>query len=347
MINCAVIGLGNMGKHHARVYSELNSCNLVAVAEIDCLHGKTISNRYNCHFYKNFRNMIENETIDAVSIAVPTHLHEEVALFCINKGKHVLLEKPIASTLAEAYRICNAAQDKEFILQVGHIEHFNPAVLKLIEMLDQDILGQLLTIVVRRVGITPPQITDSNVIIDLAIHDIELCNFLTNKLPEKVYCRAGTGILTDREDFADIFLEYNGVNVLIQSNWITPVKIRQMHLTGTKGYAELDFIEQKLSIAETVVEHDYDDFGTFVIKLGQSKMMDIPVIRDEPLKLEIKHFLSCITNKEKPHIDGKSAIDALRVALKAWRVSLNRGIEQKKSDLDLRLKQEGKGINSN
>lgn len=340
MINCAVIGLGNMGKHHARVYSQLNSCNFVAVSEINSLRGKTISNKYDCHFYKDFKNMVENEAIDAVSIAVPTHLHKEVALFCINKGKHVLLEKPIAATLAEADKICNAAHDKELILQIGHIEHFNPAVLKLIEMLDQDILGELLTIVVRRVGITPPQIKDSNVIIDLAIHDIELCNFLTNKLPKEVYCRAGTGILPDREDFADIFLDYDGVNVLIQSNWITPVKIRQMHLTGTKGYAELDFIEQKLSIAETVVEHDYDDFGTFVVKLGQSKMLDIPVVRDEPLKLEIKHFLNCITKEETPHIDGKSAIDALWVALKAWRVSMNRGVEKK--DIDFRLKQEGK-----
>jgi predicted dehydrogenase len=139
-----------------------------------------------------------------------------------------------------------------------------------------------------------------------------------------VYCRAGTGILPDREDFADIFLEYNGVNVLIQSNWITPVKIRQMHLTGTKGYAELDFIEQKLSIAETVVEHDYDDFGAFIVKLGQSNMLDIPVVRDEPLKLEIKHFLNCIAKEQKPYIDGKRAIDALKVALKACRNSMNK-----------------------
>jgi len=322
MPNCAVIGLGNMGKHHARVYSELPSSNLVAVADIDNHRGRQIAKKLNCHFYANFQDMIEREAIDAVSVAVPTSMHQEVALFCINRGIHLLLEKPIASTLAEAINIRNSAQSKGLILQVGHIEHFNPAVLKLIEILKQNILGELLTIVVRRVGITPPQIRDSNVIIDLAIHDIELCNFLTNKLPEKVYCRAGTGLLPDREDFADIFLEYDGVNVLIQSNWITPVKIRQMHLTGTKGYVELDFIEQKLSLAETVVERDYDDFGTFVVKLGQSQMIDIPVVRNEPLKLEIEHFLECIANQKAPHIDGNRAIDALRVALEAWDVSL-------------------------
>jgi UDP-N-acetylglucosamine 3-dehydrogenase len=235
----------------------------------------------------------------------------------------LLLEKPIAATLKEAENISNAAQNKGVILQIGHIEHFNPAVLKLIEILQNGVLGRLLTIVVRRVGITPPQIRDANVIIDLAIHDIELCNFLINRLPEKIYCRAGTGILEDREDYADIFLSYDGVNVLIQSNWITPVKIRQMHLTGTKGYAELDFIEQKLSLAETVVERDYDDFGTFVVKLGQSQRLDIPIERHEPLKLEIEHFLECIANNEKPYIDGRSAIDALRVALEAWNVSSN------------------------
>jgi UDP-N-acetylglucosamine 3-dehydrogenase len=323
MINCAVIGLGNMGKHHARVYGQLELANLVGVADIDPQRGEQIGNRFHCNSYTDFRNMIENEYIDAVSIAVPTSMHQEVAIFCIERGIHLLLEKPIAATLKEAENISNAAQNKGVILQIGHIEHFNPAVLKLIEILQNGVLGQLLTIVVRRVGITPPQIRDANVIIDLAIHDIELCNFLINRLPEKIYCRAGTGILEDREDYADIFLSYDGVNVLIQSNWITPVKIRQMHLTGTKGYAELDFIEQKLSLAETVVERDYDDFGTFVVKLGQSQRLEVPIERHEPLKLEIEHFLKCIENNEKPYIYGRSAIDALRVALEAWNVSSN------------------------
>ncbi len=323
MINCAVIGLGNMGKHHARVYSQLISANLVGVADIDPTRGEQLSKKLDCNWYTDFRNMIENEIIDAVSIAVPTSMHQEVAIFCIERGIHLLLEKPIAAILTEAVNISKAAQDKGVILQVGHIEHFNPAVLKLIEILKDNVLGKLLTIVVRRVGITPPQIRDANVIIDLAIHDIELCNFLINKLPEKIYCRAGTGILPDREDYADIFLGYDGVNVLIQSNWITPVKIRQMHLTGTKGYAELDFIEQKLSLAKTVVERDYDDFGTFVVKFGQSQRLDIPIERHEPLKLEIEHFLKCIASNEKPYVDGRSAIDALRVALKAWNVSSN------------------------
>jgi UDP-N-acetylglucosamine 3-dehydrogenase len=326
MIKCAVIGLGNMGKHHARIYSQLLSSKLVAVADVDPFCGKAISERFKCRFYRDFKDMIKSEDIDAVSIAVPTSMHKEIALYCIQRGIHILLEKPIAATLDEAMAIHKAADAKGVILQVGHIEHFNPAVLKLIEILNQGILGQLLTIVVRRVGIAPPQIKDSNVIIDLAIHDIELCNFLTNKLPEKVYCRAGTGILPDREDFADFFLEYDGVNVLIQSNWVTPVKIRQMQLTGTKGYAELDFIEQRLSVAETVVESNYDDFGTFIFKLGQSQMLDVPVLREEPLKLEIEHFLDCITKMRIPHIDGKRAIDALRVALQAWDTSSNKRV---------------------
>jgi UDP-N-acetylglucosamine 3-dehydrogenase len=298
----------------------------VAVADVDPFCAKSISERYECRFYIDFKKMLKNEDIDAISIAVPTFMHKEVALYCIKRGIHILLEKPIASTLDEALDIYYAAEDERVILQVGHIEHFNPAVLKLIEIMNQGILGQLLTIVVRRVGITPPQIKDSNVIIDLAIHDIELCNFLTKKLPEKVYCRAGTSFLPDREDFADFFLEYDGVNVLIQSNWVTPVKIRQMQLTGTKGYAELDFIEQKLSVAETVVESNYDDFGSFIVKLGQSQMIDIPVSREEPLKLEIEHFIYCIKKTKRPQIDGKRAIDALKVALKAWESTSNKRI---------------------
>jgi UDP-N-acetylglucosamine 3-dehydrogenase len=126
MINCAVIGLGNMGKHHARVYGQLELANLVGVADIDPQRGEQIGNRFHCNSYTDFRNMIENEYIDAVSIAVPTSMHQEVAIFCIERGIHLLLEKPIAATLKEAENISNAAQNKGVILQIGHIEHFNP-----------------------------------------------------------------------------------------------------------------------------------------------------------------------------------------------------------------------------
>ncbi|MBW2370107.1 MAG: Gfo/Idh/MocA family oxidoreductase [Deltaproteobacteria bacterium] len=323
MTNCAVIGLGNMGKHHARIYNETAASNLVAVADINPATGQAIADRFGCRFYADYRTMIQNESIDAVSIAVPTSKHEEVATRCARNGLNVLLEKPIAADLTEAVNISESARLHDVILQVGHIEHFNPAVIKLKEILNQEKLGDLLTIVVRRVGIAPPQIQDANVIIDLAIHDIDLCNYLLDGLPDKVYCRAGNGILSDREDYADIFMEYRNVNVLIQSNWITPVKIRQMHLTGTKGYADLDFIEQKLYLAETIVEHDYDSFGSFVVKLGQSNRLEIPIENDEPLKLEIEHFLDCVRNRTTPQIDGKRATDALRVALDAWQVSQN------------------------
>jgi len=300
---------------------ELDKSRLVAVSDVDPAIGCKIADTFDCRFYHNYSDMLESEALDAVSIAVPTSMHEMVSSDFIRAGIHVLLEKPIAPGLEEARRICDCAEEHRVVLQVGHIEHFNPAVLKLMDLLRNQMLGELLTVVVRRVGITPPQIKDANVIVDLAIHDIELCNFIINKLPQRIYCRAGAGILPDREDYADIFLEYNGVNVLIQSNWITPVKIRQMHLTGTKGYAELDFIEQKLSLAETIVERDYDDFGTFVIKLGQSQMKPVAVVRDEPLKLEIEHFLGCIAHKTRPVTDGQGAIDALRIALKAWEIS--------------------------
>lgn len=322
MINTAVIGLGNMGKHHARVYNQLEESHLVAVADINPSIGRQMAERFGCRFYEDYRQMLSEETIEAVSVAVPTTLHEAVSIHCLEKGLHVLVEKPIADTIESAENITRCAEAKRLVLQVGHIEHFNPAVVKLKEILKQDALGKLLSILVRRVGIAPPQIKDANVIVDLAIHDIELCNFLTEQMPEHVYCRAGAGILADREDYADIFLEYNGVNAMIQANWITPVKIRQMHLTGTRGYAELDFIEQQLFLAETVLEQEFDDFGTFVTKFSQSNKTEIPVTKTEPLKLEIAHFLNCVTQKQKPDIDGRRATEALSIALKAWQESL-------------------------
>ncbi|HID95233.1 MAG TPA: Gfo/Idh/MocA family oxidoreductase [Candidatus Latescibacteria bacterium] len=318
-VNVAVIGIGNMGRHHARVYSELEDANLVAVSDLNSQVGEQIASRYGVGFYHDYRKMIERDDIDAVSIAVPTSLHTGVALACIETRKSILIEKPIADSLEDACTIVEEAGKKGVIVAVGHIERFNPAVLRLKEVIEQGRLNSVTLVIARRVGMFPPQVKDANVIIDLAVHDIDVCNFLLGKRPGKVYARAGKALNSKRADFASIFLDYDGTDVLVQANWITPVKIRELNVTGTRGYAELNYITQKLKVYESNYERGFDFFGDFVVKFGAPDVQEIDVMREEPLKVELGHFISCVRQNTTPLVSGKEGIEALEIALAAVR----------------------------
>lgn len=316
MTNVAVIGLGNMGKHHARVYSELEKVNLIAISDINEEEGE-VANKYDCRFYKDYREMLKREHIDAVSIAVPTKLHERVAVDCIHAKKHVLVEKPLANTLEDAEKMISVAKEQGVRLMVGHIERFNPAVKKLKEIIDQNRFGTLTSIIARRVGIFPPQIKDANVVLDLAVHDIDIFNYLLEKKPSEIYAKGGKVLDEDREDHAMILLKYGETNCFVQVNWITPVKIRNLSVTGVKGYAELNYITQDLKIYESVYEKTFDTFGDFVIKFGTPKEIKVDVKKVEPLKVELRHFIRCVENNEEPLVSGEDGLLTLKISLKA------------------------------
>jgi UDP-N-acetylglucosamine 3-dehydrogenase len=315
MLNVGVIGIGNMGKHHARVYSEVGA-NLLAISDVNEEIGKETAARLKCKFYKDYNEMLNNENLDAVSIVVPNYLHKEVALACINKGVDVLIEKPIANTIEDAKEIISAAEKANVKVAVGHIERFNPAVLKLKDMLREGWLGKIVSIVVRRVGLYPSQLKDANVVTDLAIHDIDVLNFLLGKCPKEVlFSRAGLALNSKREDFADMMLNFDPELAFIQVNWLTPVKIRNMCITGTNGYAELNYATQELTLFETNLERTFDNFGEFMIKFGASDAKQVPITKDEPLKLEIKSFIDSVENNKKCFVTGEDGLRALKVAL--------------------------------
>lgn len=312
MLNVAVIGVGNMGKHHARVYSEI--ANLVAVCDLNETLGKGIARRFKCKFYPDYRKMFAEEKIDAVSIAVPTIYHKKVALDCIESGKHILIEKPISNNLEDAKEIVEAAKRKNVKMAVGHIERFNPAVQKLKEMIKNKELGKITTIVARRVGVCPPQIRDASVVIDTAVHDIDVFRFLLEEEPTKIYALSGRAILRQRDDYADILLKYDGTDAFIQVNWITPVKIRNLAVTGTKGYAELNYITQELILHKSNYRR-IDDFSD-VVKFGTPRDVKVNVKNEEPLKNELKNFLEAVENKREPLVNGREGLKTLEVALK-------------------------------
>lgn len=316
MVNVAVIGIGNMGANHVRVYSELEGVNLVAISDIN-ENERKIAEKFGCEFYKDYRDMLEREEIDALSIAVPTKLHKKIALDCIQNGKDVLIEKPIADTVKNAEAIISAATKKGVILTVGHIERFNPAVQKLKKIISQKKLGEITSIIARRVGIFPPQVKDANVVLDLAVHDIDVFNYLLQQNPSRIYANAGSALDERREDHAFIVIEYDTARCFIQENWITPVKIRNLAVTGTRGYAELNYITQELNVYESVYEKTYDSYGDFVVKFGTPKKKIVEIEKAEPLKVEIMYFIECIVKKRDPFVSGEDGLLALKLSLKA------------------------------
>lgn len=314
MLNVAVIGVGNMGKHHARVYSEIDSAKLVAICDLDGKKAKDIAKRFGCKFYTDYNRMFAEEKIDAVSIAVPTIYHKKVSLDCIAQGKHVLVEKPISNNLEDARQMVKAAKKMNVRLAVGHIERFNPAVQKLREMIKNKDLGKITTIVARRVGVCPPQIKDANVIVDTAVHDIDVFSFLLEKEPTKVYALSGRAIIKQRDDYADIMLKYDGTNAFIQVNWITPVKLRKLAVTGTEGYAELNYITQELVIYKSSYRR-IDDFSD-VVKFGTPRQVRVSVRNEEPLKNELKSFIESVEKNREPLVSGSDGLKTLEIALK-------------------------------
>lgn len=317
MIKVAVIGVGQMGKNHARVYSQLKGVKLIAVSDLNEKAGKEVAEKCKCNFYSDYNEMLRMEKLNAISVVVPTAQHKEVALDVINAGVNLLVEKPLAFDIEEARQIINAADKKGVKLMVGHVERFNPAVQKLKQIIASGKLGDITSIVARRVGLFPPRIRDANVVIDLAVHDIDICNYLLNKEPKEIFAKAGKALTNKREDYADIFLKYDDINALIQVNWITPVKIRTLAVTGTKGYAELNYITQELRLYESIYEK-FIDGETFeqLVKFTTPKIRTIKINKKEPLKEELRVFLECIRKRKNCPVGGKEGLSTLKIAQK-------------------------------
>ena len=295
MIKVGVVGVGMMGQHHARVYSELN-CELVGVADKNLEQAKKIGELYSTNYYEGYQELLDK--VDAVSIVVPTSLHRQVAMDFIKRGVHCLVEKPIASTIEEAKEMIREAEGKGVKLMVGHVERFNPAVTKLKELVEKGALGKLILISTRRVGPFVSRIRDVGIIIDSATHDIDIARYLVGRDPINVYAKSGR-VKSEKEDHAIVVLDFGDVAASIEVNWFTPHKVRSLVATGTEGIAYLDYIKQELDVHS-----------------GGEKI--VPKIdKVEPLKLELKHFLDCIQRNTKPLVDGHEGLKVLEIAIKA------------------------------
>lgn len=298
MIRVGVIGVGAMGKHHARIYSQMDDVELVGVADTDAKTAMEIALKYETEPFNEPEKLLKND-LDAVSIAVPTSRHKDVALKVASYGVHMLIEKPIAESLESADAIIEAARREDIKLLIGHVERFNSVVLKLKEVISSGELGEILSISCRRVGPYPPRIKDVGIIIDLAVHDIDVISYLYGKRAMSVYTIAGNSFHI-KEDHASILLNYDKEKSgIVETNWLTPHKVRKLTVTGTKGVAYADYLEQSLEIWK------------------EEGREEVSIEKREPLKNELEHFLDAVVKDEKPSPSGEEGKYALYVALSA------------------------------
>ncbi|MDO9086869.1 MAG: Gfo/Idh/MocA family oxidoreductase [Anaerolineaceae bacterium] len=315
-IKAAVIGVGSMGRNHARVYWELPDVELVGVADTNQNTSETIANRYNTKVYADYRKMLDEQKPEAVAICVPTSLHLEIALDVIQRGIHVLVEKPISSSVEEGKLMIAAAEKARVKLMVGHIERFNPAVIALKEQLAKNKLGKVFNVGAHREGPLPQRINDVGVVIDLAVHDLDIIRYVTQKEIVRLYAETQCGIHSKYEDLMSALLRLSdGTIGSLVINWITPTKIRNFFVTGECGMFKVDYLTQDLYFHENSLV-DESEWATLGLLRGvrEGSMIRYHVNKKEPLRAEQEAFLKSFTNDTEVPVTGEDGLRALELA---------------------------------
>ncbi|MDX9851151.1 MAG: Gfo/Idh/MocA family oxidoreductase [Anaerolineaceae bacterium] len=315
-IKTAVIGVGSMGKNHARIYWELPDVKLVGVADLNQTVSESIAHHYSTDNYSDYRQMLDEQKPDAVTICVPTSSHVDVGLEVIKRGIHLLVEKPISCTVDEGNILIDAAEKAGVKLMIGHIERFNPAITALKEKLANNKLGKVFKVEARREGPLPQRINDVGVVIDLAVHDLDIIRYVTQKEITRIYAETMSGIHSQYEDLMSglICLSDGTVGNLI-INWITPTKIREFSVTGELGMFKVDYITQDLYFYENSLLNE-SEWSTLGLLRGvrEGSMVRYHINKKEPLRAEQEAFLAAIQDDSIVPVTGQDGLKALELA---------------------------------
>ncbi len=316
-MDVAVIGVGSMGKNHARVYSELPEARLVAVVDSNPKTAESIAAKHGVKAYTDPGKMLAEMKPAAVSIAVPSALHAEVGLMALEAGAHVLMEKPIAATLDEGKQLIEKAKRENRQLMVGHIVRFNPAMQALKQKMKEGALGHIFQVFCRRAGPFPARIRDVGVVIDLAPHDLDLMRFVTGAEPNRIYAETERRIHTDHEDLLWGILRFpDGVVGSVEINWLTPTKIREVLVLGERGMFRVDDLTQDLYFYENTQAQDVQWNALSALKgVSEGSMIRYSLDRYEPLKAELQAFLKAVSEGTPVPVSGEDGLAALRLAL--------------------------------
>jgi predicted dehydrogenase len=306
-----------MGRNHARVLHELPDVELAGVADSNFDAACSVADVHATRGYGSLKELLEKERPDAVTIAVPTENHHAAVMEALAAGCHVLVEKPIAATLAQADELVAAARSAGRVLAVGHIERYNPAVLELKRRLDAGQLGRVYQFDAQRLGPFPQRIRDVGVVIDLATHDLDLMRFLTGSEIVRVYAETRRKVHTTREDMVSGLLRLADGSVgLLQINWLTPTKIRQLTVTGERGMFRADYLTQDLFFHENAeaADHNWEQI-TMLRGVSEGSMVKYAIQKREPLQSELEAFVKAVRGEPASIVSGEDGSEALRLAL--------------------------------
>lgn len=319
-IDIGVIGLGVMGRQHLRVLRGINGFRIVGVCDPNAgLAERLESDEPALVVFPDVAALVD-AGISAAVIASPTALHAEQASYLVERGIHVLVEKPVAASLDEAKGLQELARRHTTCLLVGHVERFNPAVRVLKEFLRRGALGQVVSLSASRVGIGRPAMPSTNVVFDLAIHDVDVVRFLLENSVRVIGASGGSFPGNIHEDYAHLLLGCGETTGAVEANWITPRKRRKLFVTGTDGFAELDYIRQEVRTYQGKSEFIGDGTDLYHCLSRTANPVSVPVAKSEPLQAELRHFAACIRGEEEPTIVLDEAIDALGCCDQATRM---------------------------
>ena len=295
-VDIGVIGVGHLGQHHARILNEIEGANLIGISDVNEEVGKAAADKYGVKYFKDFRELAKQ--VEAVTVVVPTFLHHDVAKFFLENNIHTFIEKPITKTLQDANDLVATAGEKQLTLQVGHVERFNAAIVKL-----QSLIENPRFIECQRLCPFSNRIQDVGVVLDMMIHDIDIVLSLV-KSPIKSIDAVGIPVLTNNEDIANAHIVFeNGCIANLTASRISEDKVRKLRIFEMDKYCSLDYAEQTITMA-----HKSNEEHKIVCEA-------LDVQKAEPLRKELEHFINCIQEKKKPLVSIEDGKNALEVAL--------------------------------
>ncbi|MCX7594650.1 MAG: Gfo/Idh/MocA family oxidoreductase [Fischerella sp.] len=308
-IRIGVIGVGNMGQHHARVLSSMKDVELVGVADINVERGLETASRYKVRFFEDYCDLLPH--VEAVCIAVPTRLHYAVGINCLLAGIHVLVEKPIAASISEAESLVNAAAESGCILQVGHIERFSPAFQELNKVLKTE---EVLALEAHRMSPYSNRANDVSVVLDLMIHDIDLLLELAASPVVKLTASGNRTLDSGYLDYVTATLGFaNGIVATLTSSKVTHRKIRSIVAHCKNSYTEADFLKNEILIHRHTTANLMTDYRQ-VLYRQDGVIEKVYTTNTDKLGAELEHFVNCVRGGNQPSVGGEQALKALRLA---------------------------------
>lgn len=300
-LRVGVVGVGYLGRFHARIYADMPDVELVGVVDVDDAVAKEIASQYHCEAYTDHAALLGK--VDAVSIVVPTSLHRQVAMPFIESGVHMLLEKPVASTVQDAQAIVEAAEKAGVVLQIGHLERFNAGIMALAERAQNPRF-----IEAHRLGPFVERATDVDVVTDLMIHDIDIVLSLVRSNIKSI-AAMGLPVLTEHVDIANARLEFeNGAVANVTASRVSNKKFRRIRVFAHDAYLALNFVDQQIELVRT---GDHPAGGRFPEIVNEQ----VAIEPRQPLDAELEAFIDTVRTHGTPLVSGRDGLEALKVAL--------------------------------